>query len=315
VTAQCKDMERRVHPSLLTSCIAEQAGSGLDNVRKCLKCFESVGDPLSEEGLAKAQSCTESWLPREAADCSADLSVLTPDNMEASEKVIACFANVRYIMSAEDCLARTGENSNVIQTLTEGVMCLQNSQHNVTGVIHKIFENQIKEEFRRVQEYIKENNIPPPPPPKKDPLEDQLTALVFKRHCIVASNSAEEELACNQCFESHLPANTNQLGSPEDHVKALATCSATHLAPRYQVCTDLLNDLIKDPASNRHLGHEVFLCFTREVTRYQVEECSEGIEDVTSELLLEVMECGTHSVNTWAMENVSLPPPPPPPQQ
>jgi len=55
VTAQCKDMERRVHPSLLTSCIAEQVGSGLDNVRKCLKCFESVGDPLSEEGLVKAQ--------------------------------------------------------------------------------------------------------------------------------------------------------------------------------------------------------------------------------------------------------------------
>jgi len=57
VPALCEvvEEERRVHPSLLISCIAEQVGSGLDNVRKCLKCFEAVGDALSEEGLAKAQ--------------------------------------------------------------------------------------------------------------------------------------------------------------------------------------------------------------------------------------------------------------------
>ena len=56
VPALCEVVEeRRVHPSLLISCIAEQVGSGLDNVRKCLKCFEAVGDALSAEGLAKAQ--------------------------------------------------------------------------------------------------------------------------------------------------------------------------------------------------------------------------------------------------------------------
>ena len=47
--------ERKVHPSLLTSCIAEQLSSGLENVKKCLSCFQSVGDALSQAGLEKAQ--------------------------------------------------------------------------------------------------------------------------------------------------------------------------------------------------------------------------------------------------------------------
>ena len=304
--------ERRVHPSLLTSCIAEQLGTGLEEVRKCLSCFQAVGDPLSPTGLEKAQVCTDTWLPREAADCQAELSALSPDNMKASERVIACFDHVRHIMSAEECLDRAGNSGDLVQTLTDGVLCLQNRQHNLTAIINKIFEKEIKEEFQRVREYIKENNISPPPPPKKDPLADQLTALVFKRHCIVASSSGEEEAACNSCFEAHLPGNLNSLPSPEEHFRSLANCAATHLAPQYDTCTELLQEVIKDPRANGHLGHQVFLCFTRVVTQHQVEECAQEIQEVSSEALLEVMGCGTHSVNTWVRDNVS---PPPPPQQ
>ena len=306
--------ERRVHPSLLTSCIAEQLGAGLEEVRSCLSCFEAVGDPLSQTGLEKAQVCTDTWLPREAADCQAELSALSPDNMEASERVIACFDHVRHIMSAEECLDRAGGSGDLIQTLTNGVLCLQTRQHNLTAIIDKIFEKEIKEEFKRVREFIKENNISPPPPPKKDPLADQLTALVFKRHCITASSTEEEEAACNSCFEAHLPGNLNSLPSPEEHFRSLANCAATHLTPLYDTCTELLQQVIKDPRANRHLGHQVFLCFTRVVTQHQVEECAEQVQEATSEALLEVMGCGTHRVNTWVRDNVS-PPPPPPPQE
>lgn len=306
--------ERRVHPSLLTSCITEQLSSGLEEVKKCLHCFQAVGDPLSQTGLVKAKVCTDTWLPREAADCQAELSALSQDNMKASERVIACFDHVRHIMSAEDCLARSADTDDVIQSLTDGVLCLQNRQHSLSAIFDKIFEKQIKEEFQRVQEYIKENNIRPPPPPKKDPLADQLTALVFKRHCIVASSSGEEEAACNSCFESHLPGNLNSLPSPEEHFRSLATCASTHLAPLYDSCTELLQEVIKDPRANGHLGHQVFLCFTRMVTQHQVEECAQEVKEVSSEALLKVMGCGTHSVHTWVRDNVS-PPPPPPPQQ
>ena len=307
--------ERRVHPSLLTSCIAEQLSSGLEDVRACLSCFQGVGDALSQTGLEKAQLCTDTWLPREAADCQAELAVLSPDNVEASQRVIACFDHVKHIMSAEDCLARTANTDDVIQTLTDGVLCLQNRQHSLSAIVNKIFEKEIKEEFERVQEYIKENNISPPPPPKKDPLADQLTALVFKRHCIIASSSGEEEAACNSCFKSHLPGNLNSLPSPEEHFRSLANCAATHLTPLYDSCTDLLQEVIKDPRANGHLGHQVFLCFTRVVTQHQVEECAQKVEEVTSEALLDVMGCGTHSVNTWVRDNVSPPPPPPSRQQ
>ena len=40
-----------LHPALVTSCIAEQLSSGLDNVKTCLQCFEDIEDPLSEEGV------------------------------------------------------------------------------------------------------------------------------------------------------------------------------------------------------------------------------------------------------------------------
>merc|ERR1712183_337669 len=170
---------------------------------------------------------------------------------------------------------------------------------------------QLSSGLEEVKKYIKENNIRPPPPPKKDPLADQLTALVFKRHCIVASSSGEEEAACNSCFESHLPGNLNSLPSPEEHFRSLATCAATHLTPLYDSCTELLQQVIKDPRANGHLGHKVFLCFTRVVTQHQVEECAQEVKEVTSEALLEVMGCGTHSVNTWVRDNVSPPPPPP----
>ena len=51
--------ERRVHPSLVTSCVTEQlgaAGAGqLDTVHSCISCFQEVGDPLAQEGIDRAK--------------------------------------------------------------------------------------------------------------------------------------------------------------------------------------------------------------------------------------------------------------------
>ena len=53
--------ERRVHPSLVTSCVTEQlgaagAGAGqLDIVHSCISCFQEVGDPLAQEGIDRAK--------------------------------------------------------------------------------------------------------------------------------------------------------------------------------------------------------------------------------------------------------------------
>ena len=40
-----------LHPAMVTSCIAEQLSSGLDNVKTCLECFEAIEYPISEEGV------------------------------------------------------------------------------------------------------------------------------------------------------------------------------------------------------------------------------------------------------------------------
>jgi len=86
---------RHVHPSLVTSCVTEQLRSGLDNVKSCLKCFEAVGDPLSQEGLDKAKICTDTWLPRAHHECKEELDAMAPGDIEKSEIVLACFTDVR----------------------------------------------------------------------------------------------------------------------------------------------------------------------------------------------------------------------------
>merc|ERR1711936_1376430 len=74
------EVERKAHPSLITNCITENHKEGLDKVRECMACYENSGDPLSAEGLPKAQACTEEFLPRVNQDCADSLAALEPDN-------------------------------------------------------------------------------------------------------------------------------------------------------------------------------------------------------------------------------------------
>merc|ERR1719158_439777 len=137
-TTMGQETERHVHPSLVTSCITEQLRSGLDNVKLCIKCFEAVGDPLSQEGLDKAKNCTDTWLPRAAEECQLELNSTIPQDVESSGDVLACLTDVRFLIAAEECL------DEVIEKLTDGILCLQENKNNLTNIIQFIFQEEIK---------------------------------------------------------------------------------------------------------------------------------------------------------------------------
>jgi len=298
--------ERKAHPSLITNCIAENSNEGLDQVRECLKCFENSGDPLSEEGLPKAKACTEDFLPRVTTDCAEPLAALEPENEEMGSNALRCFADVTQIMAAEDCLEQAA-SEDMVETLTDGVICLKDKHKNVTMQIHKLFEKEMKKDFEKFKKMIATKKKPKMP--KKDPMREQMMSLISKRHCEIASNTEEEEIACMECFESTKPRESEEL-SKSDYVKSLATCSAEHLSPHYDECTTMMEEMAVDPEKHsKTMGKGIFLCYMRVVTKSLVEQCSNEMEltDTTPENLLNVMQCGSYTVFEWMQKNVRFP--------
>jgi len=296
-------IERKAHPSLITNCIAENSEKGFDQIRKCLKCFETSGDPLSEEGLPKAKACTSKFLPRVNTDCAEELEALEPDDEEMGANALECFAEVSKLIAAEECLARATED-NLVETLIDGVICLKELQQNVTFQILRLFEKEIKKDFERFKKYMEKKK---PAVPEKDPMKEQMMSLISKRHCQIASNTPEEKTDCLDCFESTRPTES-QLLNKSEYVKSLATCSALHLSPLYDQCTELMMEMSKDPEKNsQRMGEGIFLCYMRVVTGNLVEQCSVGMTIASPKNLLSVMECGSYTVFEWLQQNIKFP--------
>merc|ERR1712107_335068 len=173
------------------------------------------------QGVDQAKNCTQIWLPRAAYDCHEYLELMETGDHDSSEEVLACFTNIRYSLAAEECMEDrdyTQVEEEVVETLTEGILCIQESQTNLTNTIRYIFTNEIEEG-----------------------VEDEMISLVYHRHCNIASDNDDDEEHCNLCF--HDAAHNTDLVTPQDRVRALAYCSTTYLSPTYEECSLLLEDL------------------------------------------------------------------------
>jgi len=306
--ARMEDLEeeRKAHPSIITNCIAENSNEGIEKVRECLKCFENSGDPLSEEGLPKAKACTEDFLPRVSTECAEPIGALEPENEEMGSNALRCFADVTQVMAAEKCLAQSASDD-MVDTLTDGVICLKDMHKNVTFQIHKLFEKEIKKDFEKFKKLMEKKKPKKTKMPKEDPMREQMMSLISKRHCEIASNTEEEEESCMECFESTQPTESDQ-PSKSEYVKSLATCSAEHLSPQYDECTTMMEEMAVDPEKNsKTMGKGIFLCYMRVVTKNLVEQCSNGMTETTPENLLNVMQCGSYTVFEWMQKNVRFP--------
>ena len=59
--------------------------NGEETIKECRKCFQAVGNPLSEEGLPKAKDCTKQFLPLENEACAGLIAELTPGDAEKGD--------------------------------------------------------------------------------------------------------------------------------------------------------------------------------------------------------------------------------------
>ena len=65
--------------------MAENYKDGEEKIMDCRRCFQDVGNPLSEEGLPKAKECTKQYLPLENEACAGLIAELTPGDAEKGE--------------------------------------------------------------------------------------------------------------------------------------------------------------------------------------------------------------------------------------
>merc|ERR1711915_311880 len=217
--------------------------------------------------------------------------------------------SVAQMMAAEECVAQK-ETDDLVETLTDAVICMKELQVNMSIQMHKLFEKEIEKElekFKELMENEKGREKGKPRMAKEDPLQEQMMSLISKRHCEITSSTTEEEDSCQECFDS---IKTHPTNNSDDHVKLLANCSAEHLSPKYDECTAMMQELASNKETREDsFGKKIFFCYMRVVTKNLVEECSNmlDIQETSAKNLLQVMECGSYRVFQWMRKNVRQP--------
>ena len=138
----------------------------------------------------------------------------------------------------------------MVEELITGVLCLQESETNVTNILDILHHEKAMEQATLFDQgpILTEEVMPGNGDLVDDDLADQMGSLVHQRHCNIASASAEDpeqaEAACGECFEA--ATHPGERPSPKEYVASLASCGARHLAPLYDPCTLLLNQLAEE---------------------------------------------------------------------
>jgi len=288
-----------LHPALVTSCIAEQLSSGLDNVKTCLQCFEAIEDPLSEEGVTAMKECAGVWLRRDSEECAWELDNLVTGDRQRMEDVISCFTDVRLVINAEQCLERIGaeEEETELDNMVTGDS--QESETNVTNILDILNHEKGMAQVTSLEQgpSLNEEAMVGNDQLVDEDLADQMGSLVYQRHCNIASASAEDpeqaEATCVECFEA--VTHPDQVPSPQEYVASLASCGAKHLAPEYDSCTLLLNELAEGNGTD---DRNIASC----VTEMEMTEETE----VTAGSLLDVMVCNERINDKWVVDHINI---------
>ena len=260
-------------PSVLTNCITENYKYSLNRVKKCTDCFDRTSShPLSRDGIPQAKDCIEQFLPVAADDCKDAIDALEPENVDKANKVLECFGITAQRITAEDCIDKVDED-NLIDTLTDAVICLKDIYANV------IIEQEVEIETEEKEE--EESKI--------FPFTPHLTSL-----CEFVSANEEDLFSCSECFKDSVAVDIVD----NQHFEFIADCSEKHLDPLFSECTEIIKKMIANNTENDEaLGQQVFLCSKKVVTKHLVEQCSEGVENISVDNLLAVAEC-THNLQT-----------------
>ena len=220
-------------------------------IGNCAACFNKITDPLSPEGLELSQTCTATFLPQEQKACSEQIAALNAENYAESEQAVKdCFkVSLRKIM-AEYCLS-ISSSEDVIESLTDGTICVMGNYKNVTDFVHFIHQVSGIPDDESENESTEIN------------LKDYMNHKLFPRFYCQASLGKDAETldSCYECFETAVAENKDD---KLNLWKEVAQCSEAHLIPYFEECQSGLVTLSENSEAD---PKPVDDCFQRGVYR------------------------------------------------
>ena len=258
-------------PSVLNNCIVENGQHGLNSIKNCTDCFDLTRtSPLSREGILHTKFCIRQFLPVASQDCLEDIEALEPDNVEKAKKVLDCFVTTAQRISAEKCIKNEGLE-NIIDNLTEGVICLEEIYANYSKIEQEIEPGTRTEKQDGILIF---------------PSTSYLTTI-----CEMVATSQEEMFSCFNCFVDTAPEDMKGNLNVTENLELIKHCSAEHLDPLFSQCTEIIQAMAENPEIDEVLGDQIFVCYEKVVTNHLVRHCSEGIDNISVDNLLGVAEC------------------------
>jgi len=289
-------------PSIIMRCLAENwknedgtEGINESAIQKCRECFKGVGGPEDSNSLPKAKECVAKHLPFEHGNCTSEIDAFQRwDDKEKGEEVIECFDDTLEDMNNAECLKQASDAQDVDEKLTDATMCVMESwKYGMAYVKKEMMGKGGKGKGKRPRKGKKRG--------KKGAKKAMVMKMLTKAHCDLESEGdATKSSACFKCFAKAVKNNMGKGArgkkemSPEMS-SALADCGDTYLKNRYSKC----NEMMKTSDADKKETHK---CYMRVLIKNEVGKCSGDIaevEDITSETLGEILDCGKKNVMEW----------------
>merc|ERR1719244_2121049 len=137
------------------------------------------------------------------------------------------------------------------------------------------------------------SQIPQSEAQKKNTFKQYTTlSYVFEQNCRIASNKENEVEACVKCFESAV----TKVGIKK--VQARMSCSRHYLSPHFSECTEMFEDVEKDPKKgySNELFSKISKCFKNVRARNIEERCFRGTKNVPPLNAVDTILCGKQSL-------------------
>merc|ERR1719369_2643384 len=117
------------------------------------------------------------------------------------------------------------------------------------------------------------------------------SSFVFEENCRIASNEENEVEACVKCFETAV----TKVGIKK--VQARMSCSRHYLSPHFSECTEMFEDVEKDP--KKEYSDELFIkiskCFKNVRARNIEERCFRETKNIPPLNAVDTILCGKQS--------------------
>jgi len=271
-------------------CMAENYKDGEEKIMDCRRCFQDVGNPLSEEGLPKAKECTKQYLPLENEACAGLIAELTPGDAEKGGEVIECFDETLETANYERCLGES-TSTDVNDILTDGVTCVLESWKYGHEYIKNVTMKTRPGRGRFQRRRGKGNG-------RKEGKKDVFMKMMMIANCETANpDNLEGSSECQTCFTEAVSRKGGRKNKAAMKTK-MADCSEQHLSPLYDTCTKMM----RSETANKG---QTFQCYQRVLLSSLVSECSKDISEATADSLDTVMDCGKEQIMEFVKENAS----------